>query len=768
MSSKPADTSDAEHNQATTEQSVSGKLIVEKFIRVAIPTPLRQLFDYLPPDTDLSAIIHPGSRVIVPFGPRQMVGIVLSIESSTDIPVNKLKPIISVLDEEALVPEDIIQLCQWAARYYHHSVGETLLQALPKNLRLGKPASSGTIPFWHPLVEVDSELRGQLKRSKKQLAALELISDNLEGVSATELHEYGFSKSTLKELAKKGLIHSRDVEPSPLLFTEITNPLKSAHLKLNEEQAFACEAITDGLGSYRTYLLEGVTGSGKTEVYLQAISAALASGKQTLVLIPEIGLTPQTVRRFRDRFNVPVACLHSGLSDGERLQGWLEAARGTAGILISTRSGIFTPMPHLGLIIVDEEHDGSYKQQESLRYNARDLAIFRGSQCHCPVVLGSATPSLETLHNTHQGKYTQLHLKQRAGNARPPAMELLDMRHQVLKDGLSTELLQRMAAHLGRGNQVMVFLNRRGYAPSMICHDCGTIIDCPHCDAHMTIHRSPPHMHCHHCDLQQAIPWQCPSCNSRKLQPVGQGTERTEQILSQHFSGYPVLRIDRDTTRKKQALSDMLEEVQSGRPCILLGTQMLAKGHHFPNVTLVAIINADAGLFSSDFRGPERTGQLIMQVAGRAGRGDKPGQVIIQTYNPEHPALQLLSMNDYSRFASSLFIERKSLNLPPEGYLTLIRSESVNQGESEALLSALRHYAEQAGQQQIDSDVRLLGPIPAPMEKRQGRYRWHLLIHGKSRNQLHGVVSRVVSYLESHRLPRQLKWTVDIDPQEMS
>lgn len=760
MSSTPANTSSTGHNPAIT--------MPEKFVRVAISSPLRRLFDYLPPDSHSVHTIHPGSRVIVPFGPRQMVGIVLSIESSTDIPVSKLKPVISVLDEAPLLPDDIIQLCQWAARYYHHSVGETLAQALPKNLRLGKPASFGAIPFWYAVNELDNELQSQLKRSKKQLAALELISNYPEGISTTEIHELGFSKAAFKELSKKGLISSRNVEPSPLLFSGITNPLKSAHLKLNEEQAFACEAIIDGLGTYRTYLLEGVTGSGKTEVYLQAISAALAEGKQTLVLIPEIGLTPQTVRRFRDRFNVPVACLHSGLSDGERLQGWLEAARGSAGILISTRSGIFTPMPHLGLIIVDEEHDGSYKQQESLRYSARDLAIYRGRQRNCPVVLGSATPSLETLHNTRQGKYTQLHLKQRAGNARPPVMELLDMRHQVLKDGLSTELLQRMATHLSRGNQVMVFLNRRGYAPSMICQDCGNIIDCPHCDAHMTIHRYPPHMHCHHCDLQQAIPWQCPSCQGRKLQPAGQGTERTEQVLSHYFANYPVLRIDRDTTRKKQALSDMLEKVHSGRPCILLGTQMLAKGHHFPDVTLVAIINADAGLFSADFRGLERTGQLIMQVAGRAGRGNKPGQVIIQTYNPEHPALQLLSMNDYSRFASTLFIERKSLNLPPEGYLTLIRSESTNQGESELLLSALRQHAEQPEHQQHYDDVRILGPIPAPMEKRQGRYRWHLLIHGKNRNHLHSMVCRIVSYLESHRLPRQLKWTVDIDPQDMN
>lgn len=761
MSSKPADTSDAKHDQSTTERPAFDKLVVNKFIKVAIPVPLRQLFDYLPPETHLSTTIHPGSRVVVPFGPQKMVGIVLSIESSTDIPANKLKPIISVLDEEALVPEDIIQLCQWAARYYHHSIGKTLLQALPKNLRRGKPIPSSTTPFWYPLVKVDSKLRSHLKRSKKQLAALELICEKSEGVSITELHEYGFSKSTLKALTKKGLIYFRD-----RLFTEITNPLKSAHLKLNEEQAFACEAITDGLGSYRTYLLNGVTGSGKTEVYLQAISAALANGKQALVLIPEIGLTPQTVKRFRDRFNVLVNCLHSGLSDGERLQGWLEAARSTAGILIATRSGIFTPMPHLGLIIVDEEHDSSYKQQKNLRYNARDLAIIRGRQCQCPVVLGSATPSLETLYNTYQGKYTQLHLKKRAGNARPPTIELLDMRHQVLKDGLSTELLQRMASHLECGNQVMAFLNQRGYAPSLICKDCGAIHDCQYCDAHMTIHRHPPHMHCHYCDLQQAIPRQCPSCQSRKLRPVGQGTEQTEQVFSQHFAGYPVLRIDRDTTRRKHALGDMLEKVQSGKPCILLGTQMLAKGHHFPNVTLVAIINADAGLFSPDFRGAEKTGQLIMQVAGRAGRGDKPGQVIIQTYNPEHPILQFLSMNDYSSFTNNLFIERKHLNLPPEGYLALVRSESINQKECETLLSALKYHTEQTSQQQNANNVRLLGPIPAPMEKHKGCYRWHLLIHSKSRNHLHGMVSRIVSYLENQRLPRQLKWLVDIDPQE--
>ena len=580
--------------------------------------------------------------------------------------------------------------------------------------------------------------------------------------------EAGFSKSILKQLSDKQFIEERLFTPDRIHFSSITKPIKNAPLTLNEEQSYACEAITDGLGQFKSYLLEGITGSGKTEVYLQAIAAALEEDKQTLVLVPEIGLTPQTVSRFRHRFNVPVACLHSGLNDGERLQGWLEASSATAGILIATRSGIFTPMPNLGLIIVDEEHDNSYKQQDSLRYNARDLAIYRARQANCPIVLGSATPSLETISNARQGRYTQLYLKQRAGQSRPPVIELLDIRQQILKDGLAASLIDQIAAHLGRGNQVMVFLNRRGYAPSMICHDCGTVIDCPHCDAHMTIHRQPPHMHCHHCDYQIEIPWSCPNCHSKKLQPSGQGTERTEQVLSDLFPGYPVLRVDRDSTRKKDALGLILDEIQTGKPCILLGTQMLAKGHHFPSVTLVAIINADSGLFSADFRGLEKTGQLIMQVAGRAGREHKPGHVIIQTHNPTHPALQLISLQDYDRFADSLLIERRQLNLPPQGFLALLRAESYNSGESETLLKGMRAMVDQMSGQTPELQIRPLGPIPAPMERRQGRYRWQLLLHSPSRNNLHSIVDTLVRFLEEQKLPKQLRWTIDIDPQEMT
>ncbi|OED40886.1 primosomal protein N' [Endozoicomonas sp. (ex Bugula neritina AB1)] len=738
------------------------------YVRVAIPSPLRRLFDYLPPVNISAQEIGIGTRVQIPFGHRQLIGIVVSTHTETDIESDKLKSISKVLDHKPLIPRDIIELCHWAAKYYHHSFGDTLIQAIPKNLRSGKSSTSHSVRHWKLILPLEEALEALSKNAKKQRATLQYLANDSAAITEIELVEAGFSKAVLKQLANKETIQELLLTPARIHFSTIPHAIKNAPLTLNNEQSYACEAITEGLGHFKSYLLEGITGSGKTEVYLQAIAAALESGKQTLVLVPEIGLTPQTVSRFRHRFGIPVACLHSGLNDGERLQGWLEASRSTAGILIATRSGIFTPMPDLGLIIVDEEHDGSYKQQDSLRYNARDLAIYRARQVGCPIVLGSATPSLETISNARQGRYTQLYLKQRAGQSRPPVIELLDIRQQVLKDGLATSLIEQIAAHLGRGNQVMVFLNRRGYAPSMMCHDCGTVIDCPHCDAHMTIHRQPPHMHCHHCEYQTAIPWICPNCHSKKLQPSGQGTERTEQVLNNLFPHYPVLRVDRDSTRKKDAFGQILDKIQTGNPSILLGTQMLAKGHHFPNVTLVAIINADSGLFSADFRGLEKTGQLIMQVSGRAGRAHKPGHVIIQTHNPTHPSLQLLSLNDYGRFVDSLFVERKQLNLPPESYMALLRAESYNSGESEALLKGIRSMSDQISGQNTELHIRALGPIPAPMERRQGRYRWQLLIQSSSRNHLHNTVDTLVRFLEEKKLPKQLRWTIDIDPQEMS
>ena len=720
------------------------------------------MFDYLPPDNE--ANLQPGMRVQVPFGPRKLIGIVEAIKSESDYPKEKLRQVTAVPDRVALIPEDIMQLCRWASSYYHYSLGETLLQALPKVLRQGKPATREKIALWSLISPLDESIAVSLKRAPKQLKALQWLSEYPEGLSEPELREVGFSKAILSQLQKKQRVLVREIELVDRLFTEYANPVRQTPLTLNSEQAFALDGILES-PSFHPILLDGVTGSGKTEVYLQAIEATLKAGKQALVLVPEIGLTPQTVKRFRSRFSVPVACLHSGLSDGERLQGWLAASRATAGVLIATRSGIFTPLPKLGLIIVDEEHDNSYKQQDTLRYNARDLAIYRAKIADCPVVLGSATPSLETLVNARKGRYSHLEIKSRAGHARPPTLELLDIRQQTLHEGFAQSLITKMKSTLDKGEQVMVFLNRRGYAPSLICHDCGEVIDCPHCDVHLTLHRMPPHMHCHHCDFQTPIPWSCPKCQSKRLQPVGQGTERCELVLEQMFPNTPLMRVDRDSTRRKNALSEILNTVHSGEPCILLGTQMLAKGHHFPDVTLVAIVNADSGLFSSDFRGLEKTGQLILQVAGRAGREKKPGHVIIQTHNPQHPALQMLASQQYSRFADSLLSERKQLQLPPEGYLALFRAESSIAATGENLLKNLRNLLLS---HQQDHSVRVLGPIPAPMEKRQGRYRYQLFLQGNQRVSLHRMLDLAVKQLDSLKLPKGLRWTLDVDPQEMT
>ncbi|MDD7804492.1 MAG: primosomal protein N' [Endozoicomonas sp. (ex Botrylloides leachii)] len=734
------------------------------FVQVAIPSPLRTLFDYLPPKSKHHHAIKRGVRVIVPFGRREITGIVISTSSQSAIDSDKLKPIITVLDNTPIIPEDIMTLCCWASGYYHYSLGETLMLVLPKSLRQGKSLPIITTTQWQlmqPMASIE-----QLQKSNKQLKAAQLLNQSPAGtLSETELTKRGISKAVLKNMAKKGFIASHEQPQAMDKFTSHPFQGKEQPLTLNKEQRHAIHAIRPHFNQYHPVLLDGITGSGKTEVYLQLIALALAAGKQTLVLIPEIGLTPQTFNRFKKRFSTPIICLHSKLSESERLQGWHQAANETASLIIATRSGVFTPLPSLGLIIVDEEHDASYKQQDTLRYNARDLALYRGRQAQCPVILGSATPSLESWYNARRARFQYAALKQRAGQASHPQMELLDMRRQNLQHGLAPDIIKRISSQLASDNQVMIFLNRRGYAPSAICHECGNVVGCPHCDAYMAIHRLPPHMHCHQCDFQTPIPTHCTSCKSAHIKPVGQGTERVEQTLSHLFPNFPVIRIDRDSARKKNALKSMLETINSGTPCILLGTQMLAKGHHFPKVTLVIILNADAGLFSADFRALERTGQLITQVAGRAGRGHKSGQVVIQTFNPQHTALQTLIKNDYSLYINFLFKEREQLNLPPFEHLAIIRAESTNAKPCEMLLINLRRYLEQ---QRLSDRIKILGPFPAAIEKRQNRFRWQLLIQSAKRAVIHHAANLLPDYLKGQKIQRQIRWSIDIDPQDMT
>lgn len=531
---------------------------------------------------------------------------------------------------------------------------------------------------------------------------------------------------------------------------------------LTDAQQMAVKTVTENLNQFTSYLLYGVTGSGKTEVYLQIIAQVLAQKKQALVLVPEIGLTPQTVERFQKRFPVNIAVLHSGLTDRERHNAWLQAACGDAPIIIGTRSAIFTPMLKPGVIIIDEEHDLSFKQQDGFRYSARDLAVVRARLEKIPVMLGSATPALESLHNAQQKRYHLLSLPERAGAAVHPAIRVIDLRRQVVQHGLSQLLFDAMRRHLDQKGQVLLFLNRRGYAPTLICHECGWVAECHRCDARMTLHQKPLLLQCHHCGASRGVDKYCRDCQTTQLFPLGAGTERIEEALREHFPTTPLIRIDRDTTRLKGALEHKLASIHKGESSILIGTQMLAKGHHFPEVTLAAILNADSGLFSGDFRGPERAAQLIVQVAGRAGRVEKPGEVILQTYHPEHLLLKKLLEEDYLAFADMALAERLSAGLPPYQPLALLRAEAM---QAEVALQFLREVKN--NMLEASTDISLLGPVPAPMQKRAGKHRAQLLLHARQRNTLRHHLGVLIQRLTNLKSKQRVRWTIDVDPQEM-
>ena len=534
-------------------------------------------------------------------------------------------------------------------------------------------------------------------------------------------------------------------------------------LILNEHQCQAIAAITRAQ-TFKIFLLNGITGSGKTEVYFHSILALLQSGKQALVLVPEIGLTPQMIRRFEERFNVPIVLLHSDLSDRIRSLNWLKASEGKAAIVIGTRSAVFTPLLKPSIIILDEEHDISFKQQSSLRYSARDLAIVRGQLENIPVILGSATPSLESFYNCRLGRYHYLSLPLRAGGAQPPRVDLINLQGKRLTAGLSQPLIDAMRAHLIKGGQVLLFLNRRGYASVLMCHQCGWMANCTRCDARLTLHLQPERLHCHHCGVIKPLPLHCEKCRHCELIRVGQGTERIEQIVSEEFPDYSVVRIDRDNTRRKGSIQKLLKQIDQQEAKILIGTQMLAKGHHFPHLTLVAIVEADSGLFSLDFRGLERMGQLLVQIAGRAGRAQHLGEVIIQTHHPDHPHLQILLNKGYHQFVEALMLERQQASLPPFTYLALMRAEALKREPVQKFLLAakaqLANYAEA-------KNISLLGPIPSPMERCAGKYRGQLLLQSKRRGHLQEILKKWVFTLLDCPLAKKVHWSLDIDPQEM-
>lgn len=726
-------------------------------VEIAVPCPLRRRFDYLWP-RDCPQPPQAGQRVLVPFGNRRLVGVVLGSKGDS-AHSDKIKPVIELLDTEqpSLSPAQMA-LGHWAAGYYHHPIGDCLQQMLPVNLR--KPGGGESRPAPAQAWRLSSnwqQLPPPPSRAKQQQALFTLLKESSkQQLNKAQLDAAGFSRSVLNELMKRGLVEAADNQAINASSPAPTPPL------LNEEQALAVNTVIDSLGRFSRFLLEGITGSGKTEVYLQIIAACLDRGQQALVLVPEIGLTPQTRQRFEQRFPGQLASLNSALSDGERLRNWQSIRRGDKRILLGTRSAILAELPELGVIIVDEEHDPSYKQQDGWRYSARDIAVKRAADHHCPVVLGSATPSLDSLFNVQRGRYQLLRLRQRAGRASTPTTHLLDIRRQTLREGLSPQLLERIGDTIKAGQQALVFLNRRGFAPTLQCHGCGWIAHCGSCDARMTVHYRRQTLKCHHCDATAAMPYRCPECGDDHWLLEGPGTERLELVLQQVFPATAIHRIDRDTTARQGEVQKLVEEIKQGQPGILIGTQMLAKGHHFPDVTLVGIVDMDAGLFSADYRVVERAAQLLVQVAGRAGRAELPGEVLIQTHCPEHPALQTLVKRDYRSFAREQLALRQSQQQPPATFCAVIRSDAVRLQRAEEFLQQIRQQLEKQSH-----GLQLIGPLPAPMTRRAGRFRCSLILQSPNRAQLHQQLQLAAQCGESLKKPSDLRWSIDVDPIEL-
>ena len=722
-------------------------------VRVALDCPVNSLFDYR--SSGQGPV--PGQLVVVPFGRRRQVGLVLDVVEHSDIADARLRSIESIVPVEPL-PGETLALIRFSSEYYQCPIGQAAFVALPAALRRVRYAAPE--PQWqYVLTAAGKELspdqfpvRATVKR--RLLEALRsghaLRHPDLLAMSARAIE-------LVQSWVQEGWVE-KHAETAPHATPDFTT---TAQHELTDEQRSAVDSISAGLGSYSPWLLEGITGSGKTEVYFRLIEQAVGRGLQTLLMVPEINLTPQLEERFRDRFPALwLVGLHSNLAEGERCANWLAAHAGHAQVVIGTRLSIFTPLPQLGLIIVDEEQDGSFKQQDGLRYSARDLAIFLARQRQVPVVLGSATPSLETYHNARSKRFGHLHLSRRPAASRG-SIKLVDIRGMAKAQSISDQVLRAIGARQAGGEQTLVFLNRRGFAPALVCTACGWNAGCSRCSARLVWHLRDAVLRCHYCGHQEQMPRACPSCGNQDLKGLGQGTQRLEQLLGEHFPAARVLRIDRDSTRRKHAWHAMQDDIRGERVDILVGTQMLAKGHDFPKLTLVVVVNPDGALFSTDFRAGEKLFQQLMQVAGRAGRADLPGEVLVQTQFPEHPLYQALVRQDYRSFAEELLDERRRAVFPPFVYQALLRAES----QSESTLMDFLHYA--ASQAGIGREaVTLYDPVPATISRIAGHHRGHLLVQSLSRTELQRFLSEWRPLLVQRRAAR-VRWSLDVDPIEL-
>ena len=729
-------------------------------VRVAIQRPLYKLLDY---SCDLSEMPAIGSRVKVFLGNAAITAIVVDVNVESEF--SKLKPVVEILDKTPLLDESLLGLLKWASSYYFYPLGEVLFHALPVSLRKDKAIPK--LPLWSPSESALSLPESDLKRAPKQQDLLSFLIDQGEA-DAIQLQQHCGDnwRNSLRALIKKGLIKEREVDADYLPQKLKDIPTKDS-LELTEEQQECVRSIVSYFNqeTLQTVLLHGITGSGKTEVYLRSIDSLLKADKQVLVLVPEIGLTPQLLFRFQQHFpQYTIASLHSALSDSDRMKVWLGARSGAIQVVIGTRSAVFTPMKNLGAILIDEEHDASFKQQEGFLYQGRDMAIKRAHDMGVPVLLGSATPSLETLHNVNKKRFHYLRLNSRPGVSKPPTMSLQDIRALPLEAGVSSLMMAEIKKHIENNNQVMLFLNRRGFSPVLMCPDCGWHANCKNCDMGMTYHAAARKIICHHCGLEEPVTPHCPDCNGDRLTTQGQGTERIEAVLNTHFPDVPVIRIDRDSTSRKGSLEAKLDQVHKGEPVILIGTQMLTKGHDFPKLTLVGILDVDQALFSVDYRAQERLAQQVMQVAGRAGRGKEKGRVVLQTSQPQHPLLLGLLSEGYTKTATQILNERALWNYPPMGTQALIK---VNASNSDIAFNFINQLSEQLfvyqGQNSTTS-VDILGPMPSPIARRANRYRFQLLLAAKQRGELHGFLVTALSILSQLRKNGGLRWVIDVDP----
>lgn len=731
--------------------------VQKRYVQVALPVPMHQVFDYeLPKKWQQQTLI--GCRVQVPFGRQKLIGVIMSTQTSKFDP-DKIRVVYEILDINPVFDPHLLQLAKWCSEYYFHPLGEVLNTMVPSKVRQGSELERYTQQSWSltALGQV-TDLDKLKKKSQPQAQVISLLREH-QHLSQTLLLSFGLKRQTLDALEKINFIQSAQTQ------RQLSQPILAATPPvLTQEQS---QTLTDIEKTTGTHIVFGVTGSGKTEVYMGLIANRLAQQQQVLILVPEIGLTPQTLARFQKRFKATIAVLHSQQTDIQRAEQWSLAQSGQADLVIGTRSAVFAPMQRLGLIIIDEEHDQSYKQQDGMRYSARDIALLRSRWLGISIVLGSATPSLETLYNVQHKGYHLHSLRHRATGVALPTLQLVDLRRETTTQGVAQSILDQIKVTLTKKQQVLVFLNRRGFAPAVICNDCGWTAVCHHCDAKLTLHRQTHSLKCHHCDYQTHIPSECPMCNSEHLNPHGKGTERVEETLQNQFKE-AVIRVDRDTMPNQKAFQKCLNRINSGEPLILLGTQMLSKGHDFAGVQLVIILDIDAGLFSSDFRAEEKISQLLTQVTGRAGRARIAGQVMVQTFQPHHQVFRHWHTHDYTQTAQYLLEQREAAGLPPYSYHILIRAEANQAAIAQNFLLTVKQILCQTinASETPSQEVQLLGPVNANMERRAGMHRYHLLMQSNSRRALHQLLRQCHHCLFQIPESRKVRWNLDIDPQD--